>query len=538
MSGWIDAATSMPTIAAHFEAQGMRPTMEDAVIMRPNFPNRCQSLYAVLDGHGGSECSADASDHWPPLFSQALGASTDSESIHAALNSSLTKYDADFLDRSYSDAGSTAVCVFHNRGVLHCANIGDSRAVLCRKQGRALDLSDDHKADRPDEQARMERVGGFVRNRRALGTLAVSRALGDGDLKRQVQGAVIATPEIQSVKLEPGDEFILIACDGVYDVMSSQEAVTFIRQHLFDASNNDTRGTTLQKRMHAACRALVNHAINVRFSTDNVSVVVVCFDNTASCNQQGTRVKATARSQTHTKAYSRQQNLNVHSKNREMEPTIEENRQAYNNFSTNLASTSASVCQRKIKNRTTSRKPGNSYAYPIGSAQTTSAVIGDENTGSNFLATVTQSNPNKTSAASAIPNKRGVPTVRGRRGAGPGPMGSSTISVNSSNPISSRYGYGSAQGNGRGGGSGVGAIVPNRVQKQRARTSRSGSNNAGGQNNSSNHSNNGNGSSSRGSNQSGSSNTVAVLKAEERSFRTKVDEYKERLKNAISLPTI
>ena len=162
---WSSEHASVPTLSAHHEAQGMRPSMEDAVIIRPNFPNTRQSLFAVLDGHGGAECSASAREQWPGMFSRILNSRTDQMSIKQALHTSLLQFDAQFLENSYSDAGSTAVCVFYNQGVLYCANIGDSRAVLSRKNGRALDLSDDHKADRPDELLRIEKAGGFVRNR-------------------------------------------------------------------------------------------------------------------------------------------------------------------------------------------------------------------------------------------------------------------------------------------------------------------------------------------------------------------------------------
>jgi serine/threonine protein phosphatase PrpC len=258
--------------------------MEDAVICMPYFPTRCQSLFAVLDGHNGKECSERASKHWPQLFAQDLGANEDQQSICTALHNSIITFDKQFLQQTdiYTDAGSTLVSVFYNDGVLYCANVGDSRAVLCRKDGLALNLSVDHKADRPDEQERMESVGGFVRRGRALGVLSVSRALGNNDLKQQVEGAVIASPEIQTVQLEQDDEFILIACDGLYDVMSSQESVDFIRNTM---SRLDKSISSLHKRLQVACTALVNHAITVRFSTDNISIILVGFHNGSDAEQ-------------------------------------------------------------------------------------------------------------------------------------------------------------------------------------------------------------------------------------------------------------
>ena len=81
--------------------------------------------------------------------------------------------------------------------------------------GRARDVTFDCRADRPDEVARIVARGGFVSNRRVNGALAVSRALGDAEFKRP-HALVSACPEITETRLQPGDEFLLIACDGLW----------------------------------------------------------------------------------------------------------------------------------------------------------------------------------------------------------------------------------------------------------------------------------------------------------------------------------
>merc|ERR1712004_455450 len=111
-------------------------------------------------------------------------------------------------------------------GWIWCANLGDSRAVLSR-DGRALALSLDHKPDRDDEAERIESAGGFVSFRRVLGRLAVSRAFGDAEYKTGKGGSeplVIAKPEIRVEKVTANDEFLLLGCDGLFDVFGSQEA--------------------------------------------------------------------------------------------------------------------------------------------------------------------------------------------------------------------------------------------------------------------------------------------------------------------------
>lgn len=81
-----------------------------------------------------------------------------------------------------NQCGSTAVVVLIIGNKMVCANVGDARAVLCRN-GKAIDLSVDHKASRPDEQERIKKQGGYVVFGRVLGRLAVTRAFGDFDCK-------------------------------------------------------------------------------------------------------------------------------------------------------------------------------------------------------------------------------------------------------------------------------------------------------------------------------------------------------------------
>lgn len=134
-----------------------------------------------------------------------------------------------------TDCGATALvcCVWQDKVVV--ANAGDCRAVLCRR-GQAVDLSEDHKPSLRREKERIKKAGGWVSPgdpARVLGDLAVSRAIGDfryKDPKRRPADQVISpTPEVQVSPRSPEDEFLLLACDGVWDAVTSEEAVEFIR---------------------------------------------------------------------------------------------------------------------------------------------------------------------------------------------------------------------------------------------------------------------------------------------------------------------
>jgi serine/threonine protein phosphatase PrpC len=123
---------------------------------------------------------------------------------------------------------------------LVCANAGDSRCVLCRA-GSAIDLSRDHKPEDDDELARITKAGGHVTDEgRVCGNLNLSRAIGDCEYKQNSElpaeeQMITAFPEIKSVTLEAEkDEFLVVACDGVWNCMSSQACVDFVRQRIAD----------------------------------------------------------------------------------------------------------------------------------------------------------------------------------------------------------------------------------------------------------------------------------------------------------------
>lgn len=145
--------------------------------------------------------------------------------------------------------------------VLYTANVGDARIVLCRN-GKALRLSYDHKGSDEHEGRRIANAGGLILNNRVNGVLAVTRALGDAYMKDLVTGHPYTTETVIQADI---DEFLILACDGLWDVCSDQEAVDLIR-HTHDPQN--------------ASKQLVDYALG-RFSTDNLSCMVVRFDNKA-----------------------------------------------------------------------------------------------------------------------------------------------------------------------------------------------------------------------------------------------------------------
>lgn len=137
-------------------------------------------------------------------------------------------------------AGCTAVVALVKGNRVYVANAGDSRAVLSR-QGKAIPLSFDHKPSHPTERKRIESAGGFVSNlggmSRVNGNLNLSRAIGDLKYKANKElhakhQIITAEPDIEEAEIQPGDEFLLLACDGIWDVLTNQEAIDFVRKGL------------------------------------------------------------------------------------------------------------------------------------------------------------------------------------------------------------------------------------------------------------------------------------------------------------------
>ncbi|KAL5347698.1 mgpp2cl-1, protein phosphatase 2C-like protein 1 [Pseudogymnoascus australis] len=145
--------------------------------------------------------------------------------------------------------------------VLYTANVGDARIVLCRN-GRALRLSYDHKGSDENEGNRITSAGGLILNNRVNGVLAVTRALGDAYMKELVTGHPYTTETVIQPDL---DEFIILACDGLWDVCSDQEAVDLVR---------DVQDPVV------ASKQLVDYAL-ARFSTDNLSCMIVRLNKSA-----------------------------------------------------------------------------------------------------------------------------------------------------------------------------------------------------------------------------------------------------------------
>ena len=128
-------------------------------------------------------------------------------------------------------AGCTACVAIVTKTEVYVGNAGDTRCVIA-SNGKAKDLSNDHKPDVPNEKRRVQRAGGFVEEGRVNGVIAISRAVGDWEYKNQAlkpeDNMVSAFPEVIVETLRLDHDFMIVACDGIWDCLTSQQAVDYV----------------------------------------------------------------------------------------------------------------------------------------------------------------------------------------------------------------------------------------------------------------------------------------------------------------------
>ncbi len=185
-------------------------------------------FFAVFDGHGGARAAEFCASQLHELLAQHPLLETDPAT---ALRDSCRQLDQAWLRsaaRLGYDDGSTVVAALIVKGVVHIANIGDSRALICGKTGRCTPLTSDHKPNREDEKRRIEALGGRIVYHgtwRVEGILALTRAIGDQRLKR----FITAEPEVRSHVISADDHWLVLATDGVWDALNSQDACDLVR---------------------------------------------------------------------------------------------------------------------------------------------------------------------------------------------------------------------------------------------------------------------------------------------------------------------
>ncbi|RXM33149.1 Protein phosphatase 1L [Acipenser ruthenus] len=301
---------------AVYSIQGRREHMEDRFEVITDLVNKTHpSIFGIFDGHGGEiSFTGNSTDfvegavsmknkiyrtehvpsnsephsaaeyvktHLPEVLKQQLlNYEKDKEnsvlSYQSILEQHILSIDKEMLDKlsaSYDEAGTTCLVALLSDKELTVANVGDSRGVLCDKDGNAIALSHDHKPYQLKERKRIKRAGGFISfngSWRVQGILAMSRSLGDYPLKNL--NVIIPDPDILTFdldKLQP--EFMILASDGLWDAFSNEEAVRFIKERLDEP--------------HFGAKSIVLQSF-YRGCPDNITVMVVKFRNSSKTGDQ------------------------------------------------------------------------------------------------------------------------------------------------------------------------------------------------------------------------------------------------------------
>ncbi|CAD7697979.1 unnamed protein product [Ostreobium quekettii] len=316
-------------------AQGPRGTMEDEAVVFPN--GKCGFMYAmVLDGHDGLPAVQWLADHMFDIFSGVIDDETfrgscsldqvDGQTglccpvdLTPLLMKSFEAADRDLLKFLKKEggvraakSGSTATIALVKPDRILVANVGDSRAVLCRN-GQAFDLTTEHRvygygAAVQPEIDRVNAAGGWVNDGRVCDVLAVSRAFGDWEFKGEglphglaesvgegfitkefadsvhfTGDPIVATPDVTELPLGDIDEFVIVATDGLWDVMPSADAIRYTRKQI-------DKGESSQ----AIAEGLVELAIK-RYTTDNVAAVVIDLVGATARKERAAGAKAAAK---------------------------------------------------------------------------------------------------------------------------------------------------------------------------------------------------------------------------------------------------
>lgn len=243
--------------------KGIRPTMEDAHVMEPQF-SATHAFYGVFDGHGGITSAEYAAQHLPNHVKKNLQLSNENE----ALKQGFLSCDSELIaaTQDVHQGGATAVCALLSPTRIFVANAGDARAILVQKSSHTA-LSRDHKAGKDYEKQRL--VQSNTLGKVILVPTMPSRGFGDWKFKMPFvskekphvcKDLVTAEPEIMTHDRDAAnDVYLILACDGVWDKVKNEEAADLARKC---------------ENAQQAAEQLMQHAL-AKKTMDNVSVLVV-----------------------------------------------------------------------------------------------------------------------------------------------------------------------------------------------------------------------------------------------------------------------
>ncbi|KAL8874184.1 MAG: hypothetical protein Q9174_000450 [Haloplaca sp. 1 TL-2023] len=270
MQGWRISMEDAHAAVLDLQAEDLEKEFEAAT------PDKRLSFFGVYDGHGGDRVALFAGENIHKIL--AKQETFKNGDYEQALKDGFLATDRAILNNpKYEEevSGCTASVGLISKTTIYVANAGDSRSVLGVK-GRAKPLSFDHKPQNEGEKARIVAAGGFVDFGRVNGNLALSRAIGDFEFKKSAdlspeQQIVTAFPDVVAHKISDDDEFLVVACDGIWDCQSSQAVIEFVR-----------RGIAAKQTLSKICENMMDNCLSPSSETggvgcDNMTMVIVAL---------------------------------------------------------------------------------------------------------------------------------------------------------------------------------------------------------------------------------------------------------------------
>merc|ERR1712029_245240 len=279
-----------------------RLEMEDAHSAIIGIPDigETVSWFAVFDGHAGSRVSYHCSnrlldcitsnDQFRDAIKKENELSEDElmEKVKSGVLKGFLELDEKLrkipeVANGEDKSGTTAICVLISNNYIIFSNCGDSRGVLSGDGSKPIVVTQDHKPSNPPELERIQDAGGSVMLQRVNGSLAVSRALGDFEYKNvdgkgPTEQLVSPEPEFYKKKRDHAtDEFLVLACDGVWDVMTNEDICSFVAARMSVTDNleqiaNEVIDTCLHKG-----------------SRDNMSIIIIAFPGAPKVDPEAVR---------------------------------------------------------------------------------------------------------------------------------------------------------------------------------------------------------------------------------------------------------
>lgn len=263
--------------------QGWRSDQQDSHNTILNYDENT-SFFAVYDGHCGAEIAQYCSKYLPDFLKNSKRYKK-GEKLEEALSDSFIRFDESLLRKkkelSCHDCGCTAVvALIREKKYLYVANAGDSRCVVCR-DGQAIEMSFDHKPENVIEKERISKAGGYIKrnyvylsNEKNITNIGLnlSRSIGDHRFKKNknVNKQIITSlPEVKLLNVDLNrDKFMVLACDGIWECMSSQEVCDFITERLN------------YLKLSLICEELLDHCLAPKcegFGCDNMTCIIIKF---------------------------------------------------------------------------------------------------------------------------------------------------------------------------------------------------------------------------------------------------------------------